>query len=142
MAHTDWLWGFAGGLLIGCAAALYMLMNGKVMGISGIFGGLADRSGWSDWPERTVFTAALVAVPAGLAWANPGTATHITTNWLVIIAGGLLVGLGTRLANGCTSGHGVCGMARLSPRSILATAVYVLAGGVTMAVLRHMLEVI
>ena len=142
MAHTDWLWGFAGGLLIGAAAALYMLMNGKIMGISGIFGGLVDRSGWSDWPERLVFVAALIAVPAVLASVNPGTSTHITGNWLVIIAGGALVGLGTRMANGCTSGHGVCGMARLSPRSIVATAVYVLAGGVTMAILRHVMAVI
>ncbi len=142
MAHADWLWGFAGGLLIGSAAALYLLMNGRILGISGIFGGLIDRSGWPDWPERVAFTAALVTVPALLVWAHPGASTHVTGNWLVIIAAGLLVGLGTRLANGCTSGHGVCGMARLSPRSIVATAVYVLAGAVTMAVLRHMIGVI
>ena len=68
------------------------------------------------------------------------SSTHITGNWLVIIAGGLLVGLGTRLANGCTSGHGVCGISRLSLRGIVATVFYVLAGGLTMALLRHVLS--
>jgi uncharacterized membrane protein YedE/YeeE len=68
--------------------------------------------------------------------------THLTGNWAVIIAGGLLVGLGTRLANGCTSGHGVCGISRLSLRAIVATVFYILAGGVTMALLRHVLGVI
>ena len=142
MAHTDWLWGFVGGLMIGFAASLYLLMNGRIIGISGIFGELVDGSGWGDWRDRVVFVAGLVAVPALLAWIIPGTATHITGNWLVIIAGGALVGVGTRLANGCTSGHGVCGMSRLSFRSIVATVFYILAGGITMALLRPVLGVI
>ncbi len=137
--QAEWIWGFAGGLMIGGAAALYLLMNGRIIGISGIFGGLVDRSGWSNWPDHVVFVAGVVAVPAVMAWAVPGAATHITTNWPVIITGGLLVGIGSRLANGCTSGHGVCGISRLSWRSIVATLVFLLAGGITMALLRHML---
>ena len=140
--QADWIWGFVGGLMIGGAASLYLLMNGKIMGISGIVGGLLDRSGWATWPDRAVFIAGLVAVPVVLTWFMPGTTTHITGNWLVIIAGGLLVGVGTRLANGCTSGHGVCGISRLSLRGIVATVFYIVAGGITMVLLRHVLGVI
>jgi hypothetical protein len=138
----DWVWGFAGGLMIGLAASIYLLMNGRVMGISGIFGGLLDGTGWSTWAERLIFVSGLIAIPAALAYLFPPATTHITTNWLVIIAGGLLVGVGTRLANGCTSGHGVCGISRLSLRGIVATVFYILAGGITMALLRHVLGVI
>ena len=138
----DWVWGFAGGLMIGLAASIYLLMNGRVMGISGIFGGLLDGTGWSTWAERLIFVSGLIAIPAALAYLFPPATTHITTTWLVIIAGGLLVGVGTRLANGCTSGHGVCGISRLSLRGIVATVFYILAGGITMALLRHVLGVI
>ena len=138
----DYLWGLIGGLMIGGAASLYLLFNGKIMGISGIFGGLIDGTGWASWPDRVVFIAGLIAVPALLALVLPGAATHLTGNWLVIIAGGLLVGIGTRLANGCTSGHGVCGISRLSLRGIVATVFYVLAGGIMMALMRHGLGVI
>ena len=140
--QADWIWGFVGGLMIGGAASLYLLMNGKIMGISGIVGGLLDRSGWATWPDRAAFMAGLVAVPVVLTWFMPGTTTHITGNWLVIIAGGLLVGVGARLANGCTSGHGVCGISRLSLRGIVATVFYIVAGGITMVLLRHVLGVI
>ncbi len=139
--EMSWLWGFLGGLLIGGAASLYLLVNGRVMGISGILGGLVDGSGRGTWAERAAFIAGLVAVPAVLGLAA-GAETHLTQNWLLIIAGGLLVGLGTRLANGCTSGHGVCGISRLSLRGIVATVFYVLAGGVTMALLRHVAGVL
>ncbi|MEO8241966.1 MAG: YeeE/YedE family protein [bacterium] len=138
----SWLLGLVGGLMIGLAASMYLLMNGRIMGISGILGGLFDGTGWSSWPDRAVFVAGTVAVPAVLALLIPGTATHLTSNWLVIIPAGLLVGIGTRLANGCTSGHGVCGISRLSLRGIVATVFYVLAGGITMALFRHVLGVI
>jgi hypothetical protein len=105
-------------------------------------GGLVDRSGWHDWTERAVFLAGNVAAPLVLIWTVWPTATHLTSNWAVIIAAGLLVGIGTRLANGCTSGHGVCGISRLSLRGIVATVFYVIAGGVMMAVMRHLLGVI
>lgn len=139
--NPDWIWGFVGGLMIGLAGAAFLLVNGRVMGVSGIYGGLIDRSGWSSWPERLAFVAGLVAMPWLLSQAMTAE-THLTGNWAVIIAGGLLVGLGTRLANGCTSGHGVCGISRLSLRGIVATVFYILAGGVTMALLRHVLGVI
>ena len=138
----DWVLGLAGGLLIGLAASLYLLINGKVLGISGILGGLVDGTGWSNWTDRAVFIAGTIAVPAVLALLIPGVTTHLTGNWLVIIAAGLLVGVGTRLANGCTSGHGVCGISRLSLRGIVATVFYILAGGITMVVMRHVLGVI
>ena len=138
----DWILGLAGGLLIGLAASMYLLVNGRIMGISGILGGLVDGTGWSGWTDRVVFIAGLIAVPAVLAWVFGGAATHLTGNWLVIIAGGLLVGVGTRLANGCTSGHGVCGISRLSLRGIVATVFYILAGGITMVLMRHLLGVI
>lgn len=139
--NPDWIWGFGGGLLIGLAASAYLLFNGKIMGITGIMGELVDGSGWGNWDDRVAFIAGLVLVPWGLSHLI-GLSTHVTGNWVVLIVGGVLVGVGTRLSNGCTSGHGVCGMARLSPRSILATVTFVLAGGVTMAVLRHVLGVI
>lgn len=139
--NPDWIWGFVGGLMIGLAAAAFLLVNGRIMGISGIFGGLIDRSGWTNAAERLAFVLGLVACPWLLSRLVVAD-THITGNWAVIIAGGLLVGLGTRLANGCTSGHGVCGISRLSLRGIVATVFYILAGGITMALLRHVLGVI
>ncbi|MFC3179858.1 YeeE/YedE family protein [Cypionkella sinensis] len=133
----DWVWGFAGGLMIGTAAAIYLLFNGRIMGASGIIGELVDGTGWGNWAERVAFLAALIGVPFLLSFWIGGT-THLTSNWLVILCAGVLVGIGTRLANGCTSGHGVCGISRLSPRGIVASLAYVLAGGVTMLVLRHL----
>ena len=140
--QAEWLWGLAGGLMIGTAAAFYLLMQGRIMGISGILGGLIDGSERGDATNRVLFILALIAAPAMAALWIGEAQTHLTTNPVVIIAGGLLVGFGTRLANGCTSGHGVCGISRLSPRGIVASAAYVLAGGVTMALLRHVLAVI
>ena len=143
--------GLLGGLMIGAAGALFLLVNGRIMGISGIFGGLLDGTGWSNVAERGAFVLGLVAMPAVMVlwwpvplWPVPlwPAQTHVTGNWAVIVVGGVLVGIGTRLANGCTSGHGVCGMARLSPRSIVSTAIYVGAGFATMVVMRHLLGVI
>ena len=139
MFDIAWLWGLLGGLLIGSAAAAYLLINGRVMGASGIIGGLVDGSGRDTWGERAAFLGGLIAVPAVLAWLFGGADTHLTTDWALIIAGGLLVGLGTRMANGCTSGHGVCGISRLSLRGIVATVFYILAGGIIMALGRHAL---
>ena len=133
--NPDWIRGLIGGLMIGGAGAAYLLINGRVMGISGIFGGLIDGSGRKTWAERTAFVAAVILVPAVMALTGRWQ-THITANWAFIIVGGLLVGLGTRLAHGCTSGHGVCGISRLSLRGIVATLIYIGAGAVTMALLR------
>lgn len=138
----DWIYGLLGGLCIGSAAALYLLVNGRIMGASGIVGELVDGSAGDSWREKASFLAALVTVPAVLAWLAGGSQTHLTGNWAVIVVAGLLVGVGTRMANGCTSGHGVCGISRLSLRGIVATVFYVLAGGLVMALARHVLGVI
>jgi uncharacterized membrane protein YedE/YeeE len=139
MFDIAWLWGLLGGLLIGSAAALYLLANGRIMGASGIVGGLVDGTGRDNWMERLFFLGGLILAPALIAWLFGGAETHLTGNWAVIIISGLLVGLGTRLANGCTSGHGVCGISRLSLRSIVATVFYILAGGLVMVMARHVL---
>jgi len=139
----EWIWGLVGGLMIGGAAAFYLLVNGRVMGASGIIGGLVDGSGWSTWAERAAFLAGLALVPAVMRafYAEP-VETYITGNLPAIIVAGLLVGIGTRLANGCTSGHGVCGISRFSLRGMGATVFYLLSGGLAVIVFRHLLEVI
>ena len=141
MEWQDWIFGLLGGLMIGTAGAIYLLGNGRIMGASGILGGLIDGSGRADGAERAAFLAGLIGVPALLAlWLGPQT--HLTDNLWLILTGGLLTGLGTRLGNGCTSGHGVCGISRLAPRGIVATIVYMLAGAVTVVLFRHVWGVI
>jgi uncharacterized protein len=142
MIEQDWLWGLAGGLLIGTAAALYLLVNGRIMGASGIIGGLVDGSGRATAAERIAFLVGLIGLPFLGAMVMGPVDTNITDNPAVIIAAGLLVGVGTRLANGCTSGHGVCGISRFSLRGIVATVFYLLAGGLVMVTFRHLLGVI
>jgi len=139
--QMDWIWGLVGGLMIGGAAAFYLLMNGRVMGASGIIGGLVDRSGWATWAERAAFLAGLALVPALiLPFYTVPVSTHITDNMPAVVLAGLLVGVGTRLANGCTSGHGVCGISRLSLRGIAATIFYLVAGGLAVIVFRHLFQ--
>ena len=138
----DWIMGLLGGALIGTAAAIYLLVSGKVMGASGIIGGLVDGSGRHEWQDRAALIAGLIIAPGLLAVAMGGGQTFLTNNWAIIIVAGLLVGIGTRLANGCTSGHGVCGISRLSLRGIVATAFYIGAGGLTVVIFKHMLGVI
>jgi len=142
MIEQDWIFGFAGGLMIGLGAVIFLLMNGRIMGASGILGGLVDGTELRNFAEKSSFIAGLVGVPFVLTflWVRPDI--HLTTNLWILVSGGILVGLGTRLANGCTSGHGVCGISRLSPRGIVATLVYLLAGGVAMVFLRNILGVI
>ncbi len=143
MIPMDWIWGLVGGLMIGTAAAIFLLGNGRIMGASGLIGGLVDRTGLGNWQERVAFLAALVVVPALiLPFYTVEVSTHITSNLGIVIAGGLLVGIGTRLANGCTSGHGVCGISRFSLRGMVATVFYLLAGGIAMVLFRHVLGVI
>ncbi len=140
--QTDWIWGLGGGLMIGTAAALFLLLNGRIMGASGLLGGLIDGSGASNKQERLAFLAGLIGIPGLAAILSGGAATQATTAIPVLIVGGLLVGLGTRLANGCTSGHGVCGISRLSRRGIVATLIYLAAGAVTLFLARHVVGVI
>ena len=142
MWQADWTFGLIGGLMIGLAAVMFLVLNGRIMGASGILGGLIDGSGRANRTERLAFLAALVVAPAVAAFIVGPPDTHATGSLVILIAGGLLVGIGTRVGSGCTSGHGVCGMSRLSPRSIVATLVYLGAGFATMAIARHLLELI
>lgn len=131
----DWIFGLIGGLIIGLAGAVYLLGNGRVMGASGIIGGLVDRSAGNAWPERIAFLAALIAVPTLLNIGMPVDTATVQAPLLLILAG-LCVGVGTRIANGCTSGHGVCGISRFSPRGIIASLVYIGAGALAVLALR------
>ena len=139
MANFTPLSAAIGGALIGLSAVLLMLLTGRIAGISGIFGGLLspdsrDR-GW-----RIAFIAGLVLAPLLAGWIGYGMPTpKLPPSWTVIIAAGLLVGFGSRLGGGCTSGHGICGVARLSVRSIAATAIFMLTAIATVAITRHVL---
>jgi len=126
-----------GGGLIGLSAVLLMLLTGRIAGISGIFGGLLDP-GNNDKGWRVAFIAGLILVPVISGWTGYAMQTpKMPASWTVIIAAGLLVGFGTRLGGGCTSGHGICGVARWSDRSIAATVIFMVVAIVTVAVTRH-----
>ena len=128
-----------GGVLIGISATMLWLANGRIAGISGIVGGLwKPRSDDITW--RVVFLIGLIAAPLVYGWAT-GSLPRISISVppLIVIAGGLLVGFGTRLGGGCTSGHGVCGLARLSPRSLVATVLFMATAVVTSFLLRHVI---
>ncbi len=132
----------AGGALIGLAASVLWLVHGRVAGISGILAGIVRRPGDRAW--RVAFVAGLLAAPAAVGFAVPGFSAFApaaldTTDTLRLLLAGLLVGVGTRLANGCTSGHGVCGLARLSPRSLAAVAVFMTAAFGVVFAIRHLL---
>lgn len=139
----DWInftpWSsLAGGVLIGISAAMLLLFNGRIAGISGIVGGLLQRSrgdiGW-----RIAFLMGLLSAPLIYGLAAPLPVVHIDADTVTLVVAGLLVGLGTRYGSGCTSGHGVCGLSRLSPRSMVATAAFMLAGFVTVFIVRHLI---
>jgi uncharacterized membrane protein YedE/YeeE len=126
-----------GGALIGLAAALLMLLTGRIAGVSGIVAGCLNfGSGESSW--RLAFIAGLILAPlTGALIGVPIPVPEMPASWLVIAGAGLLVGFGSRLGGGCTSGHGVCGIARLSPRSIAATAIFMGVAIVVVALTRH-----
>lgn len=128
-----------GGVLIGTSAALLWATQGRIAGITGIVAeSLRRRATDLEW--RLLFIAGLVGGGRLIAWAWPAAfGARAPRAAAVLVVGGLLVGFGTRLGNGCTSGHGVCGIARLSPRSIVATMVFMAAGMVTVAVVRRVL---
>lgn len=140
--NPDWIYGLIGGMLIGTGGAVYLLANGRIMGASGIIGGLVDGSGRDTMWERLSFLAGLALIPVVLLGLLGPKETHATGNFVLLIAAGLLVGVGTRLANGCTSGHGVCGISRMSLRGMVATVFYILAGGLTVVFFRHLLGII
>lgn len=129
-----------GGILLGIASAAFILFNGRILGISGILGGLlAPRKGDLSW--RIFFLLGLLAAPISLFVLAPGVIDlpRIETGNAAIVVAGLLVGLGTRYGSGCTSGHGVCGLSRLSPRSLAATFAFMASGFATVYVLRHLI---
>lgn len=126
-----------GGALIGLSAVLLMLFTGRIAGISGIFAGLinpqTDDRGW-----RAAFIAGLIAAPiTAMLVGYPVPVPQMPGSWITVAVGGLLVGFGTRLGSGCTSGHGICGIARISPRSIAATGAFMAAAIVVVALTRH-----
>jgi uncharacterized membrane protein YedE/YeeE len=127
----------AGGALIGLSAVLLMLFTGRIAGISGIFDGLINPQ-TSDRAWRTVFIAGLIAAPFSAALVGyPVPMPQMPGSYITIVGGGLLVGFGTRLGSGCTSGHGICGIARLSPRSIVATALFMATAIIVVALTHH-----
>jgi hypothetical protein len=139
MTHFTPLSAAIGGALIGLSAVLLMLLTGRIAGISGIFGGLLSP-GSADKGWRIAFIAGLILAPVLAGWIGYGMPTpQLPASWTIIIAAGLLVGFGTRMGDGCTSGHGICGIARLSGRSIAATIIFMLTAVATVAVTRHML---
>jgi uncharacterized protein len=128
-----------GGALIGLAAVLLMLLNGRIAGVTGVFAGLIDPTS-NDRAWRATFIAGLIAAPFSAALVGYTIPVpQMPTSLVTVVGAGLLVGFGSRLSNGCTSGHGVCGIARLSPRSITATAVFMAAAMVIVALTRHFL---
>jgi hypothetical protein len=137
-----WLFGLGGGLMIGIAAAVLLLFNGRILGASGILGSTLDGTGQGNSDERLTFLAGLIGAPALAVAVFGAPQTHVSGNLPLLILAGLLVGVGTRLANGCTSGHGVCGMSRFSARSIAATIVYLAAGMIAFYLARHIMGAI
>jgi len=139
--HIDWF-SFTpaatliGGVLIGIAASLLVLVTGRIAGVSGIVGGLL-RPGAGDASWRLAFIAGIIVAPLAYAAIAQLPAMRIDAGYPTLVVAGLLVGMGTRYAAGCTSGHGVCGISRLSPRSLVATLSFMLAGFVTVFLARH-----
>jgi uncharacterized membrane protein YedE/YeeE len=140
---VDWLnftpWSsLAGGALIGLAASLFVLCNGRIAGISGLLGTVLE--GGEGRAEKAMFLLGLLLAPLLWGLFSVLPTIEFQSGWLSLLVAGLLVGVGTRYGSGCTSGHGVCGVARLSPRSLVATLSFMAAGFVTVFVLRHLLE--
>ena len=137
---TPWA-SLTGGIILGLASAIFILVNGRILGISGVLGGLfPPKVGDTTW--RIAFMLGLFAAPAvfhALVPVQYITAPRIEASDFLVVAAGLLVGIGTRYASGCTSGHGVCGLSRLSPRSLVATASFMGAGFITVYVMRHVI---
>jgi uncharacterized membrane protein YedE/YeeE len=137
-AHfTPWT-SLAGGILIGISAAFFILFNGRIAGISGILGGLLHPTR-NDTLWRISFLAGIVVAPVLYGMAAPLPSAQVDAGTATLIVAGLLVGIGTRYGSGCTSGHGVCGISRLSPRSLVATAGFMAAGFATVFVVRHLI---
>jgi uncharacterized membrane protein YedE/YeeE len=125
-----------GGVMIGAAASMLLLLNGRIAGISGILGGLLQPTG-GEAAWRIAFLAGLIVGPLVHGLVVAQAPITITSSGVMLVVAGLLVGFGTRLGAGCTSGHGVCGLARLSARSLVATAIFMVVAAITVFVVRH-----
>ncbi|MDY7564768.1 YeeE/YedE family protein [Pseudomonas sp. RTC3] len=141
----DWLnftpWSaLSGGALIGLAASVFVLANGRITGISGLLGSVLQR-GSDGWGEKALFLLGLLLAPLSWTLFAAFPMIQFQTGWVGLVLAGLLVGVGTRYGSGCTSGHGVCGISRLSPRSIAATLCFMSTGFATVYVVRHVLGV-
>lgn len=136
MADINWIGGIVGGLMIGSAATLLLLFNGRIAGVSGIVGQIfvAKPNRGNVW--RLFFGAGLVSGAAIYSAFTGALSVQMQAHGPLLIAGGLLVGIGTRLGSGCTSGHGVCGIARFSPRSIVATFIFIALAMLTVLILK------
>nr|WP_315489551.1 YeeE/YedE family protein [uncultured Rhodoferax sp.] len=134
---TPWT-SLGGGLVLGIASALFILMSGRVLGISSILGDLL-RGPRTELGWRLAFFAGLLVSPLVYAWIAPLPAMRIDADWATLVVAGLLVGVGTRYGAGCTSGHGVCGLSRLSVRSLAATLTFMGSGFATVFIVRHVL---
>lgn len=131
--------GLVGGALIGLSAMGLALTLGRIAGISGILGGLMSAAR-SEWSWRIAFILGVIAGPFAVGFTGAGVPVpEMTSSLPLLIAGGLIVGFGTRMGGGCTSGHGVCGLGRFSPRSLVATCVFMGVAGVTVFVMRHVI---
>ena len=137
-AFTPWH-ALMGGALVGTAAALFVLLNGRIAGISGVLGGLL-RPVKGDVAWRAAFVIGLIVAPLIYLLFGSPPKPRIDADYGSILLAGLLVGVGTRYGAGCTSGHGVCGLSRLSPRSLVATVAFMAAGFVTVFAIRHLLN--
>jgi uncharacterized protein len=133
---ADWINGLLGGGLIGAAAAMLLLANGRIMGVSGILGSLLDRRLPSDWVERGLFLLGMLVSPLVYFGLGGSLDLQVTDSLGLLVAGGVLVGIGTRMGSGCTSGHGVCGVPRLSVRSLVAVPTFMAAAIATVAVMK------
>ena len=140
-SYFDWFSGpaLAGGLVIGIATTILLLSNGRIAGISGIIGGLL-RMQKGDMSWRIAFIAGLILSPVIWQLFHVLPEIHVEASTAMLILAGLLVGYGTRLGSGCTSGHGVCGVSRGSPRSIAATLIFMATGFATVYLLRHIIS--
>ena len=137
--HFTPLTALSGGLLIGLSAAVLLLCNGRIAGISGIVGGLLQRYKAGDFAWRVAFVLGLVLAPVLYRLFAELPESRIDAGWAMLVVAGVLVGFGSRLGSGCTSGHGVCGLSRLSPRSLVATSTFMTTGFVAVYVVRHLL---
>ncbi|WP_245780881.1 YeeE/YedE family protein [Litoreibacter janthinus] len=136
---TPWQ-SLSGGVLIGAASVMLMATLGRVMGATGILAGLFSPSSMSDWTWRAAVLLGMISGPiAVLAITGQMPAVQVPISTTMLVIGGFIVGIGVTFGSGCTSGHGVCGMARLSPRSIAATVMFMLTTGITVYVIRHVL---